>query len=281
MKCAWQAYINLLPLWTRSEINHYINELLETRLRVGCLPELITINGRRSLNRCVCEDDLSFVINSASRYSPWAAETASSGFITTYGGHRVGICGIVACHNDQVTGIRKPSSLCIRVAREFPGISGTLANMDCSLLIIGPPGSGKTTLLRDLVRQRSDKGKYCVAVVDERAELFPISTGESIFHHGKSTDVLTGCKKECGINMVMRSMNPGCIAVDEITQNTDCDALLQAGWCGVSILATAHAGNIQDLLSRPIYAPIVKYKLFQKVVVLKRDKTWTLEDMPQ
>ena len=81
--------------------------------------------------------------------------------------------------------------------------------------------------------------------------------------------------------MVMRSMNPGCIAVDEITQNTDCDALLQAGWCGVSILATAHAGNIQDLLSRPIYAPIVKYKLFQKVVVLKRDKTWTLEDMPQ
>ena len=72
-------------------------------------------------------------------------------------------------------------------------------------------------------------------------------------------------------------MNPQWIAVDEITEKSDCDALLQAGWCGVNLMATAHAGSLQDFLTRPVYKPLVDCKLFSTVLVLRKDKSWKME----
>ena len=74
-------------------------------------------------------------------------------------------------------------------------------------------------------------------------------------------------------------MGPVCIAVDEITQEDDCTALLHAGWSGVALLATAHAKNRSDLLTRPIYRPMIEKKLFDTLIVMQPDKSWTLERM--
>lgn len=279
MNCAWQAYIDLFPLWTRSQIDFYRNDLLETRLRLGEAPELRTRKGSLFLSRKVLPDDLRFVINMGSKYSPWAAESISSGYITTQGGHRIGVCGVVAIHDGKINGIRTPTSLCVRVAREFPGIAKPLSNMKGSLLIIGSPGCGKTTLLRDLVRQISQTRDCAVAVVDERGELFPNLEGRMLFTPGVRTDVMNGCGKSEGIDMVLRSMTPMFIAVDEITRKEDCDALIRAAWCGVHLLATAHAGSIDDLKRRPIYQRLLESKVFQNIVVLKPDKTWTMEEL--
>ena len=67
--------------------------------------------------------------------------------------------------------------------------------------------------------------------------------------------------------------------MDEITSNRDCRALIQAGWCGVSILASAHAGNMDDFVKRPVYQPLVHSGLFDVVLVLQPDKSWKLERM--
>ena len=72
-------------------------------------------------------------------------------------------------------------------------------------------------------------------------------------------------------------MGPDTIAIDEITAYEDCQALLQAGWCGVSLLATAHAGSREDLLRRPVYRPIIESGLFDTLLVLSGDKTWHAE----
>ena len=90
-------------------------------------------------------------------------------------------------------------------------------------------------------------------------------------------DVLKGCPKEKGIEMVLRSMGPGCIAVDEITAQADCKALLSAAWCGVRLVATAHAGSVKDLLNRPLYRPILESGIFDHVLVMDRDKHWREE----
>lgn len=280
MRCAWQTFINLLPQRFRVDADRLGSTALqELRLRVGSNPELVLDKGSVWLDDTTRGEDLSFVINAASRYSPWAAATIRRGYITAQGGHRIGLCGDAVIQNGEMTGIRSPMSLCMRVARDFPGIAKETLRYRGSVLIIGKPGSGKTTLLRDLIRQRSDRFDGSVAVVDERGELFPVSDQNYCFDVGKRTDVLTGCGKEQGIESLLRTMGPHCIAVDEITAESDCRSLMNAGWSGVTILATAHASSISDLHSRPIYRPIINSGLFQTILVMQNDKSWKEERM--
>lgn len=278
MRCAWQAYLKLLPVWLRKEIDERCrDDLQELRMRSGQPPVLITNSSKISLDRTVIVEDISYVINTASQYSPWAASTIGKGYITAHGGHRIGICGDAVVLNGVVTGIRTVTSLCVRVARDFPGAARDASRFSGSVLIIGPPCSGKTTLLRDLIRQRSNSEKGSVAVVDERGEIFPMVDGVSCYPYGNNTDILTGCSKYHGIDMLLRTMGPSCIAVDEITEESDCRSLLNAGWSGVALLATAHAENKNDLFSRPIYKPLVANHLFDTLLVLQRDKSWKAE----
>lgn len=282
MRCAWQAYINLLPHWMRSEVDkHGRNELQELRLRIGHRPELVLQQCCQFLSKLVIADDIHFVINSASEYSPWAARTVGQGFITAPGGHRIGVCGVATQSAGKVTGMSQPTSLCLRVARDFENIAKHASALNGSILIIGPPGSGKTTLLRDLIRCKSNLGQGSVAVVDEREEIFPLYKGQACFDNGSRTDILSGCPKAAGIETVLRCMNPVWIAVDEITAQEDCQSLLHAGWCGVALLATAHAGSLQDLKTRPVYHSLIKHKLFPNILVLHKDKSWTLERVQQ
>lgn len=280
MKCAWQAFINLLPVRMRDQVDNQGRDTLqELRLRLGYPPEMLMPGGSVQLNGKVTQEELSFVINTASKYSPWAASTICRGYITAPGGHRVGLCGEALVSNGSMIGITRATSLCVRVARDFPGIARELGRLQGSAVIIGCPGTGKTTLLRDLIRQRAEQNKQSIAVVDERGEIFPHYQGQVCFPPGPRTDVLTGCSKVQGTQLALRCMGPKTIAVDEITAKEDCDALLHVGWCGVSLLATAHAGGKMDLFSRPIYQPIVKSGLFQHLIILQQDKSWKVERM--
>lgn len=275
MNCAWKELLGILPLWCRQEVDELGRDSLqELRMRLGCVPELVRSDGNRRLKRAVTPQDLSYIVNTASQYSPWASATSANGYITAAGGHRIGLCGQAVVQEGRMTGFRQISSLCIRVARDFPGFAQPIAFTGGSVLIIGAPGSGKSTLLRDLIRQRSDTGRGSVAVVDERGELFP-----SGFAAGFRTDILTGCTKVQGIEALLRTMGPDTIAVDEITSGVDCEALMKAGWCGVRLIATAHAASKEDLLSRPVYQPIVRSKLFQTLVILQQDKSFRTERM--
>ena len=167
--------------------------------------------------------------------------------------------------------------MCLRVARDFPGFAQNLDNTAGSVLIIGKPGSGKTTLLRDYVRLRSNNRNETISVVDEREEIFPRSNNCFCFSTGSNTDVLSGCSKVKGIHMVLRSMNPDVIAIDEITAEEDCNALIRSAWCGVNLLATAHAGSKEDLFRRPIYRPIVECQIFKTIIVMQNDMSYHAE----
>ena len=275
MRCAWDKLLAVLPPHMRPSVDKLGKEgMQELRIRVGRPTELVRKEGGVWLPDRGKEEDLNFIINTGSKYSPWAAETISSGYITAPGGHRIGICGDAIVHNGKITGIRRPTSICLRVARDFPGIAGRGKHISGNVLIIGPPGSGKTTLLRDWVRQISGTVANGIAVVDERGELFPDSTQ---FDPGPRTDVLFGCDKPTGIEMVLKTMGPGCIAVDEVTSERDCVALMQAGWCGVRLLATAHAASVADLKGKQIYRELIKTGLFEFVFVMQKDKSWNME----
>ena len=280
MKCAWQAYLNLLPFWMRSQVDSLgSDELQELRLRIGRPPELVLRDGAKFLDRNICGEDLTYCVNAASQYSPCSYATIAYGYITAAGGHRIGICGDIAIVNGNVSTVKNLTSLCIRVARDFPGIARQASILKGSILLIGSPGRGKTTLLRDLVRQKSNNGNCAVAVVDERRELFPVAGGGFCFSPGLRTEVISGCSKSSGIDMMIRTMNPGWIAVDEITAEEDCRAIIRAAWCGVFLLATAHADSLQDFLKRPVYRPLIQRRIFENIIVMRHDKSWVLERM--
>ena len=272
MTCAWESFLHILPGWMKPEVDrHGRSRLQELRLRLDAEPELVIGEEIRYLPRRVSETDLTCIIQSASRYSPWAADTVSQGYIAAPGGHRLGICGTAVYKNGIFTGIRDVSSLCIRIARDVPGIAAGI-EASGSVLILGAPGWGKTTLLRDYVRCRAEK--ETIAVVDERGELFPQG-----FTRGKRMDVLTGSHKADGIDRLLRTMSPACIAVDEITAAEDCGALCHAFGCGVKLLATAHAASVEEFYGRPIYQQLVKMKLFDYCLILKQDKSFRKEKM--
>lgn len=273
MICCWQELLSILPFWLRKSVDETGKEdLQELRLRVGASPELVINGNSKWLERTICQEDIHFCINTASKYSPWTAVSQTNGYLTAPGGHRIGLCGQTVYRDGAVT-FRSYDSICIRVARDIPGISKGIRGLDHSVLILGAPGWGKTTLLRDLARQLSQR--KTVAVVDSREELFP--TG---FLRGKRMDILMGCPKTQGIEMVLRTMGPEIIAVDEITAEEDCSALCHAAGCGVKLLATAHASSVDDFRRRSIYRPLLNTGIFEVLILLQKDKSFQEVRMP-
>ena len=278
MRCHWQELINLLPGWLKEPVDRLGKEnMQELRLRVNLPPEIKTLSGTKTLDRLVTKTDIEFCLNMATRYSPWTASCITEGFVTAVGGHRIGICGDCVNDGNKFKNIGSVTSLCIRVAREYSDISGSLYHNKGSFIIIGSPGSGKTTLLRDLIRKISNHENEAVAVVDERRELFPNLAGKFLFDRGKCTDVLSGCKKGIGLEMAIRTMSPTVVAVDEITDPIDCNALCRASHCGVRLLATAHAGCREEFYTRPIYQPLLEHSVFDRLIIMQPDKSWQEE----
>lgn len=282
MKCAWKEYLAILPPRLRADVDILgRDKLKETRLRLGFPPELILHSRSIRLRTVTDAEDIRFVIQTASKYSAWAASTAACGFITAPGGHRIGICGEAVCQEGKMRGIRRPTSLCIRAARQFPELAEGSEKYKGSILIIGPPGSGKTTLLREWIRRRSELGPGSISVVDERGELFPMVEGVSCFDAGFRTDIITGCSKAEGLSCVLRTMTPSCIALDEITSEEDCQALVHSMWSGVDLMATAHAFHAEDLHRRELYRTLTQAQMFQTLVVMDREQNWHTERMRQ
>ena len=134
--------------------------------------------------------------------------------------------------------------------------------------IIG--GGGKTTLLRELVRKLSDRGLR-ISLVDERGEIAAKYRGVPQLDVGRCTDVLDGVDKARGSMMLLRTMTPDVIAMDEISDETDCRAVKSIFGCGTGILATAHGKNLSELVRRDTYRELFDMKVFECAVTLEKD----------
>ena len=233
----------------------------EIRLRVGRPMSVLLPEGELTLGgEAVTARDLELLVEIATGASVHSSgQWLKYGFIPCRGGCRVGICGSTYLSGNEVTGFGSYSSASVRIAREHKGIAdGLLPELMCdgrlsSTLIIAPPGGGKTTLLRELVRLIASPSKSRPGL---RVGLAAMRGGVAGLDVGELTDVLDGCPKAQGALMLLRTMNPQVIAMDEITSPEDMEAISFVRNCGVALLATAHAGGPEDLLSRPLYRDI-------------------------
>lgn len=218
-------------------------------------------------------------------YSIYAlSEELRNGFITIKGGHRVGIGGKIVHSSDGIESIKNISSLNFRIAREKYEISNKLLKYlvyegkFLNTLIISPPQCGKTTLLRDIIRNLSNgmndpyiKG-YKVGLVDERSEIAGVFNGIPQKDVGIRTDILDSCLKSLGIIILIRSMSPEIIAVDEIGRNDDIAAIDDALRAGIKFIATVHGKDLADIKGRKTLYQLYSDKVFERYVVLDNSK---------
>ncbi|MDO5424470.1 MAG: stage III sporulation protein AA [Eubacteriales bacterium] len=271
----------------------------EIRLRAG-KPMLLVCDGREFFvtdegkltkeeqdGHCIRKEELLETMEYIGNYSLYAyEEELKQGFLTVKGGHRVGVAGKIVMDGNRIQSMKYISFLNVRLAHQKMGCADPVMpylfrdGRVCDTLIISPPRCGKTTLLRDLIRQISNGSPYSqgqtVGVVDERSEIGGAYQGIPQNDLGIRTDVLDCCPKAAGMLMLLRSMSPSVIAVDELGDYNDIHAIESVMNCGCRLLATVHGSSIEDIKRKPLLQKLVNERFFERYILL-----WNREKIGQ
>ena len=255
--------------------------------KVAGMEQIPDKEGRRTYEKeemfLVTDEILRNTFEFICRHSVYAyEEEIRQGFLTIEGGHRVGLVGQAVLEEGKVKNLKYISGLNIRLASEVKGCAKKVIpfmEQDKGIyntLIISPPCSGKTTLLRDCIRMLSNGEQrgmgVRVGVVDERGEIGACFHGIPQNDLGMRTDILDRIPKPEGILMLIRSMSPNVIAVDEIGSAFDMEALNNATLSGCNIIATIHGNSPMDICEKPLFRHLNQNNMFQRYIVLEPGK---------
>lgn len=276
-----QLFPPKMHLSIKQHAEKYPNQLEEIRLRVNQPVELNFHHTYIMLyDTLFTREDALFFIRQLSEHSLYRLENElQAGFITTKGGHRVGFAGETIRMNTSNVKVQELTFFNIRLARAIKDIAAPFVRhlqqheMTMHTLIFGAPQTGKTTFLRDIARQLSTNYRKKVGIIDERSEIAASIQGTPQLDVGMRTDVMDACPKQLGMMMMIRSMSPQVLIVDEIGSREDVDAVVEAMYAGVTIICTIHCNDFKELKEKKYIRPLINEKMFKRYVYLQRTES--------
>lgn len=248
----------------------------ELRLRCGEAPSVRIGGAERPLSLApVTADELRETVSRAARYSVHSyAESMRQGFLPLEGGHRLGLCGTAVAENGSVTGVRRISSLNLRVARQIDALDDILApyigeGTPFSLLVLAPPAAARRrSCASGCGSFRTPGTPQPLRTSAARSQALPRACQQ--FRIGRCTDILEGCTKKQAALMLLKTMSPALVAMDEITSPEDIEAVALCAHCGTAVLAAAHAAGLNDLRRRPLYRRLLSLGVFERVLTIEQ-----------
>ena len=79
--------------------------------------------------------------------------------------------------------------------------------------------------------------------------------------------------------LLVRSMAPEVIAVDEIGSREDVEAMEYVINSGVKLLATVHGNGMDDIKAKPVLGRLVQEKVFQRYIVLGGERVGEIREV--
>ena len=196
-------------------------------------------------------------------------DSIREGYISLPCGLRAGLCGQAVVDGGKIKTVKEITSIVLRIPHRIRGVEKPLfealekEGFTQGLLIYSLPGVGKTTVLRELAYRIGATGSKSLALIDTRGELsagIENCDGISVFLH---------YPKAAGASIAVRTMSPDIIVLDEIGPE-ECPALIEAGFGGVTALASCHAATLEELRRRPGFAKLLSSGIFRHIVRLSR-----------
>ena len=278
--------IELLPDYIRNDAKRADRQgLEEIRMRLGQPVEYRVGDGRVFWGIEIDRKCLEEVMNFLTDYSRYTIqEQLKNGFFTVEGGHRVGVagrCNYQGKGNDSwLCNMTEISAINIRVAHERIGCAKEIMRyIRCrdsiyNSLIVSEPGVGKTTYIRDCIRIISGgadgRKSMRVGLVDERSEIGASYRGKPQNNLGPRTDVMDNCPKLIGMKMLLRSMSPQVIAIDELDGEKECEEVKEIVNSGVRLLCSVHAASFEELENKEFLWKLIEKGIFQRIIFLER-----------
>lgn len=277
-KTAVAGVIEILPQRISEEIVRLasgrvggVDSIREIRIRTDGVCSMLVGEERVRLFCRISREEMEGIISRMTGDALYAfRDSIASGYISLEGGVRVGLCGSAAYDGQDLVGISDMRSLLFRIPSGECAFSNGLyeifeEGVGQGMLIYSPPGVGKTTALRSLARRiGGGTDPLSVAVIDERREF---CDGDYV---GCEVDILHGYKRRSGIEIATRTLSPQLIMIDEIGAD-DAEALLGVVRCGIPLIATAHAGDFREVMTRPALTALYSCGVFSVFVGITKE----------
>ena len=172
-------------------------------------------------------------------------ETLKRGYISVSGGLRLGVCGSGVTNGQALTAVKDFSSVNIRLPHQIFGCAAGL----CAKAVAD-----------------GDRG-YCVLLCDEKYEIAASAYGAPTLDVGCCTDVISGIDKTRVFETGIAHMRPDVIITDELF-GADIESVRRAATCGISVVATVHAKNTDDVMLKPEFRAAAESGLFMLYAVI-------------